>query len=179
MPLIIERSFVSWAEKLARDLDEPLREIVRVMGRAVIDKELPLFFFIDRTVEPSTLPDLLYQVLPILDNLETFEWTYLGLGNDQFPPLKEVLDDYMIKDEDMRRWLRSRGVTIDEEEPGRNSTPPQLAQNKTATFKNWYDTKCLRDRPVRMSDKTLRKEFRNATGIDISIRQLRRARGFK
>jgi hypothetical protein len=173
--LITERSFVGWAEKLALELNEPLPEIVHMLGLALINKELRAFFAFfpgheldlagEAAANPGMAWDTLVQTLPLINNRAIFEWSYLGIGHDE-TPLRDALEAFIIKDADMTRWRESRdGV-------------PQ-SSGKTARVKSWIATQYPDGIPAGKGPKQLRREFHDAAGIDVSASTVRVALGRK
>jgi hypothetical protein len=182
MSLIPEKSINSWAEKLACEHNEPFREVLHIIALAVINKELPAFC-LDYPVdwsnpgfpspnEPGLIVRFACLVLPKINHPGVFEFSYLGIGNDNpdtSPPIKEYLDDIMIKAADMERWLRSRGAVIDEH--SRETGGPGI-ESKGEAFKNWLSKTYPSSIPAGQTGKTLKRAFKQETGIDISTTQL-------
>jgi hypothetical protein len=107
-PLITERSLLSWAEKLAVEEGETFPDVLRAIGCAVIDGELPIMWIGPaRHEQPIGLPEHLTTVLPIINQWEVFEFSY--------PRIVEQIGSIMIKTTDMASWLRGRGAATDDE----------------------------------------------------------------
>jgi hypothetical protein len=120
---ITERSFRSWVEKLAKDYGEPLTEIVRLIGCAIIGGELPAMiigFDGDKEDQQQWLAGYFLMVVAAARRGgQTWEYTY--------STIEGTLTDIMIKAADIECWQRRR--TDGDADIG-ESKPPDLQSKR-------------------------------------------------
>jgi hypothetical protein len=109
MPLITERPVPGWAHKLARQHDEPVREVLLEILLAIVKGEL------SAACRETTASDGLKQFI-----LMAFD-IMISQGSEDTRDLCFLLRPITITAVDMNHWLESRGIAIDKEEPDCNS----------------------------------------------------------